>query len=84
MLHQHADRKADRIGLLRTDPGADPRKEFLLMLFKDLRRHLVAGRPVIHIRQESIDIPDAGFKILHLGKNEGMELVLLKILMRKI
>ena len=54
------------------------------MLLKHLRRHLVAGRPVVHIRKEGLNFSETGIVIFGAGNKERMQLVLVKIFVRKI
>ena len=54
------------------------------MLLKHLRRHLVTGRPIIHIRKEGFNFSKAGIIIFGPRDNERMQLVLVKIVVREI
>ena len=54
------------------------------MLLKHLRRHLVTGRPIIHIRKEGLNISKAGSIIFCPRDNERMQLVLVKEFVREI
>ena len=53
------------------------------MLCKNLWVHLVAGRPVVDIRQKCLDLRNAVFKVLIQRNNKCVQLVLLKILVRQ-
>ena len=84
MLHQHADGKADDVGVLRSDPPLDILEQLRAVLFKDLRRELVAGRPVVDLRQKPLCLKNAAVEILHLRDQERVQLVLIKVLMRQV
>jgi hypothetical protein len=67
--------------LIGSDPLPDVRQQFLSVLFKHFRGHLVTGRPVIHIGQKRAKFPHALCKILPLRYDKGVKLIFLKILM---
>ena len=54
MLHQHSHAEADGVGFFRLDPDLYVLQQFHLVYLKDLRRHLIAGSPVIHIREKNL------------------------------
>ena len=82
--HQHADGKPDGVGM----PGGEPSRyvfqQPLTVLFKGLRRKLVTGCPVVHIRKESAGLFEARLKVAHLGEYERVQLVLVKAAVRKL
>ena len=83
VIHQHADGKPDGIGFPRREPCLHRTQQFRRMLPEDLRGHLVAGCPVVHIRQKTADSIEARGIVLHIRKNERMQLIFLKPVMRQ-
>ena len=55
-----------------------------MVLFKDPRRQLVTGRPVIYIRQKTVCFLYAEVIIFQFRQDKGVELVLVKISMGQI
>ena len=83
MSHQHPNAKPYRISLLRGKPFSDVGQKLLSVFLKHLRRHLVTGRPVIHIGQKHGKRLHTLCKILPLRNDKRVKLVFIKIHVRK-
>ena len=84
VLHQHSDAEPDHIGLLRGHPFPDLFRKHLRMFPKAFRRQLIAGRPVVDIRQEPVQLLQALGRIPYFRQNKGVKLILFKSLVRKL
>ena len=84
MIHQHPDPEPDGVSVLCADPGPDLFKKLHPVFPEHFRPHLVAGRPVVNIRQKPVHFRGAPLIILHFRNDKRMQLILLKVRMRKI
>jgi len=80
---QHPDAKADRIGPAGGNPRFDSGFELRQVLFEHLRRELVAGRPIVHIRQKRLRRREGFAVIGDLLDQKGVQLVFLEVLVRQ-
>ena len=63
---------------------ADIGQQLLRLLLEDLRRELVARRPVVNKGKERLDLRDTCPEVLLQRDNKGVQLILIKIPVRKI
>ena len=83
-LHKAAHAEAHGVGALGIYPLPDVREQLLRRLFEAFQRHLVAGRPVVNIGQEFLRPAQALLLVPDSGNNERMELILVKVPVRKL
>ena len=71
MLHQHAYTKSDGVSVLGFDPFLDLPEEVFLVLLESNRRHLITGRPIVHVWKECIQLFQTCRIVFHAGYDEA-------------
>lgn len=84
MLHQHAYPEAHRVRRIAKGPAPDGVEQLGAIPLEHLGGHLVAGYPVVHVWDETLDFPQAGLVVAQFRDNEGVELVLVEVGVRKV
>ena len=81
--HQHLKAEAAGVRFLGRSPDPDLSEQFGLVPLERLRGHDVADRPIIHVGQKRIHRGDAGPIILDFGNQQGMQHILVEVIVRQ-
>ena len=79
IAHQHFRSKSDGIRMVRTKPPADLFQKFRKALFYYCRTNQIAGSPVVHLRQKTLQLSHAVFIIPDSGNQNSMKIIFLII-----
>ena len=76
--HQHPDGEAHGVAASRPQPAPDPHERLLRMRRKRPHRQLVAGRPVVHVREKRVEASERRVIVALEPDSEGVHLHLLE------